>query len=218
MITQEGRINDRFSWLNRPRQQPKVENGRLQLTTDPNTDFWQGTHYEFRRDNGHCLLTSVTSDFSLTVRAEYEPQLQYDQCGLIVRADSWNWIKASTEYEVNEPSRVGSVVTNRGWSDWATRDDSSGFKIRWYRVRSRIGSNLKDFKIEYSDLIEPAEDKDWIQLRIAHLHGDFARLSVGIYACSPNPNKENNGFNAIFDNVSLEDSDLRKPDPPKANK
>ena len=223
MISKTGRINNRFFWVN---QQPwhKVNKGRLYVKTDPNTDFWQGTHYGYYRDTGHCLLTEETNDFSLIVRTEFTPKQQYDQCGLIVRGDKENWIKASTEHEVNKPSRLGSVVTNNGWSDWATTDVDSSVKSRWYRIQSRVpnfATNLapniepskgKDFKIEYSDLIEQPNDDEWIQLRIAHLHGDFDRLSVGIYACSP---MKEGGFNAIFDRFSLDDSDWRRPD--KAN-
>jgi len=201
MITQDGRINDRFSWLNRPRQQPKVENGRLHLTTDPNTDFWQGTHYGFRPDNGHCLLTEVTHDFSLTVRTEFIPKNKYDQCGLFVRGNRGNWIKVSTEYENDRHSRLGSVVTNYGWSDWATTDVSSSVESRWYRIQSSENGRGKDFLIESSE-----DGNSWNQLRISHLHRYFDRLSVGIYACSPNPNKENNGFNAIFDRFYLGNS------------
>ena len=213
MITKAGRINNHFSWVN---QQPwhKVDNGRLYVKTDPKTDLWQGTFYGFDPDpdNGHGLLTKVTHDFSMTVRTELFPKQQYDQCGLFVRGNSRNWIKASTEYEDKKLSRIGSVVTNRGWSDWATLDDTSGVTLRWYRIRSRIESNLKDFIIEYSDAKNPRNDKSWHQLRIAHLHENFASLSIGIYACSP---KEEGGFEAIFDRFSLVNSDWRRPD--KAN-
>jgi hypothetical protein len=212
MITQAGTINNRFFWHNQPVQnKPKVENGRLHITTDPETDFWQKTHYGFIRDTGHALLTEVTNDFSLIVKTEFFPQSQYDQCGLIVRGNEGNWIKASTEYENELHSRLGSVVTNNGWSDWATTDVDSSIKSRWYRIQSRVPkieldkgqSRGKDFKIEYSDLIEQPDDKEWIQLRIAHLHGDFERLSVGIYACSP---EKPLGFESIFDRFSLDDS------------
>lgn len=202
LITKTGKIANRFAWFN---QQPwhKVNNGRLHVITDPNTDFWQGTYYGFRPDNGHCLLTEVTRDFSLTVRTGFSPRQQYDQCGLVVRADPGNWLKASTEYEDAHHSRLGSVVTNLGWSDWATTDVSSSVTSRWYRIQSRIGSRLKDFLIEYSD-----DGNSWHQMRIAHLHSDFDSLSVGIYACSP---KEKGGFEAIFDSFSLGNSQWVAP-------
>jgi hypothetical protein len=194
LLTNTGKINNPFIWFHKPPQH-KVENGRLHVTTAPNTDFWQGTYYGFHPDSGHCLLTKVTEDFSLSVRTEFFPQKQYDQCGLIVRGDEKNWIKASTEYENNNHSRLGSVVTNNGWSDWATTDVSSNVQVRWYQIQSRLFSSLKDFLIEYSD-----NGISWHQIRVAHLHGNFDSLSVGIYACSPN---KTGGFEAIFDNFAL---------------
>lgn len=34
--------------------------------------------------------------------------------------DSENWLKASVEYENEDFQHLGSVVTNNGYSDWAT--------------------------------------------------------------------------------------------------
>ncbi|WP_245662995.1 DUF1349 domain-containing protein [Endozoicomonas arenosclerae] len=43
--------------------------------------------------------------------------------------DSENWFKASIEYENQDYSRLGSVVTNFGYSDWATTDIKPTSKI-----------------------------------------------------------------------------------------
>jgi hypothetical protein len=163
-----------FYWFNEPTTY-RLGNG-LEIFTDEKTDFWQRTHYGFRRDDGHCLLTALDGDFSITTRVEFQPREQYDQCGLIVRVDEENWIKTSTEYEDEQVSRLGSVVTNLGYSDWATQDVSSECTERWYRISKR-GS---DFLIESS-----LDGRDWIQLRIAHLHRMPAQLAAGVYACSP---------------------------------
>jgi len=107
---------------------------------------------------------------------EFKPHTQYDQCGLIVRADSENWIKTSTEFEDNHHSRLGSVVTNLGYSDWATQDISSTHTTMHYR----ISKNGADFLIEHS-----FDGITWRQLRIAHLHTLPETLAIGVYACSP---------------------------------
>jgi regulation of enolase protein 1 (concanavalin A-like superfamily) len=163
-----------FYWFNEPTVF-RLGNG-LEIVTDEKTDFWQRTHYGFRRDDGHCLLTALTGDFSILTRVEFRPQAQYDQCGLIVRVDAENWIKTSTEYEDETVSRLGSVVTNLGYSDWATQDVPSAQQERWYRISKR-GS---DFLIESS-----SDGLEWLQMRIAHLHEMAAGLAVGVYACSP---------------------------------
>lgn len=177
-----------FYWFNEP---PSFRlDGRLSLQTRGGTDFWQRTHYGFCRDNGHCLFTGVEGDFVMACRARFEPQSQYDQCGLMVRANGEHWIKVSTEYEDREISRLGSVVTNMGYSDWATRDILSIICERWYRI-SRTGSDF---------LVESSEDGDtWNQMRVAHLHHAPLLLEVGIYACSP----QGEGFACHFDGLSL---------------
>jgi regulation of enolase protein 1 (concanavalin A-like superfamily) len=126
----------------------------------------------------------------MTVRTEFYPQRQYDQCGLIARNNSENWIKASTEYENPHHSRLGSVVTNAGYSDWATIDIHSGTHVMWYRIQSE----RNDFLIEYSE-----DGQNWKQLRITHLLQPFKELQVGIYACSP----MDSSFEAVFDEFSL---------------
>ena len=163
-----------FYWFNEP---AKYQLGAgLEIFTDEKTDFWQNTHYGFQRDDGHCLLTQHTGDFSLMTHVEFRPQEKYDQCGLMVRVDQENWIKVSTEYESEEHSRLGSVVTNLGYSDWATQDISSNYSEMWYR----ISKNGPDFLLENS-----YDGQNWLQLRITHLHKMPEQLEVGVYACSP---------------------------------
>ncbi len=163
-----------FHWFNEPLKY-RLGSG-LEIFPDEKTDFWQKTHYGFQRDDGHCLLTPLTGDFSLTTHVEYRPQGMYDQCGLMVRVDSANWIKVSTEYENENCSRLGSVVTNLGYSDWATQDIPSSYTEMWYR----ISKNGSDFLLENS-----YDGEDWLQLRITHLHHVAEQLEAGVYACSP---------------------------------
>ena len=140
----QGQLAANYFWLNEP-EKYQTGNG-LEIWTMPQTDFWQRTHYGFRNDNGHCLLQEVTGDFCLTTQVEFRPTTLYDQCGLIIRLDENNWIKASTEYINEESSKLGSVVTNLGYSDWATQDIASSINQLWYRI-SRQG---QDFLIEAS--------------------------------------------------------------------
>lgn len=167
-------IPDGFYWFNEP---SRYRCGKgLEIVTDGETDFWQRTHYGFRRDNGHCLFTRVAGDFCISTHVRFDARSQYDQCGLMVRVDGDHWIKLSTELENAQISRLGSVVTNGGYSDWATQDVSSSVRERWYRISRDAG----DF------LLESAEDGHaWKQLRITHLHHVPPTLEAGPYACSP---------------------------------
>ena len=163
-----------FVWFNEPDTWHLDE--YLEITTDPNTDYWQRTHYGFRHDNGHFFFANQVGDFNIRACFAFFPCAQYDQCGLMCRVDSENWIKCSMEYETPTFSRLGSVVTNVGYSDWATQDIPSTQKQMWYSI-SRRGD---DFLIEWS-----REGCDWHQMRIAHLHRCPDQVQIGVYACSP---------------------------------
>ena len=181
-----------FYWFNQPADY-RLGNG-LDLFSDDATDFWQRTHYAFRPDNGHCLLMKAAGDFSLKTHVSYEYESLYDQCGLIIRADSQNWIKVSVELEKDQENRLDSVVTNLGYSDWATQDITSSQKEMWYRACKRGN----DFLIETS-----FDGRVWHQLRIAHLHQIPGELEIGLYACSP----ISGGFQCHFNFIDIADND-----------
>lgn len=170
----ENVLPENFYWFNAP-QKFRVGNG-LEIWTDPGTDFWQRTHYGFRNDNGHCLLQDVDGDFTVSTQVEFSPQGKYDQCGLVLRLDEDNWIKASAEYINPENSKLGSVVTNLGYSDWATQDVSADVGQLWYRASKRGPDVRLDFSLD---------GKAWQQMRICHLHRPSEKIGVGVYACSP---------------------------------
>ena len=178
-----------FCWRNAPPAHA-IKAGGVSLLTGSKTDFWQRTHYGFQRDNGHCLLKRLSGDFTLQVRTAFEPNAQYDQCGLLARIDTDNWIKCSMEYETPHLSRLGSVVTNFGFSDWASQDIDSAPKSMWYRM-SGTG---QDFLLEASP-----DGNVWQQLRVTHMHSHKDTIDAGIYACSP----VGHGFPCAFDNIRI---------------
>jgi hypothetical protein len=171
-----------YSWLNPPTSVQYVPGkagavgGYIEITTDPETDFWQRTHYGFRRDNGHCLLRDAVGDFSFTARFEFQTVNRYDQCGLMIRHDTENWIKSSIECENDRIARLGSVATNMGFSDWATTDIPATVTAMTYRA-SRKANDI---------LLESAEDgQPFKQMRITHVYAAPEKLRVGVYAASP---------------------------------
>jgi regulation of enolase protein 1 (concanavalin A-like superfamily) len=177
-------------WLNQPKIFDVNENC-VQITTEPNTDLWQRTYYGFRNDNAPALLLKSDENFTLMVKASFSYRTRFDQCGLLIYLDSENWFKASVEYEDVDYSRLGSVVTNYGYSDWATTDIPTPAMV-WYRL-SRRGPDF---------LVESSEDgTTFQQMRIFHLHSlgettvEMGQLDppapakipirFGVYACSP---------------------------------
>jgi regulation of enolase protein 1 (concanavalin A-like superfamily) len=83
-------------WLNQP-QSFAITTQSVQITTEPNTDFWQRSYYGFRNDNAPALLLESQNNFTFTAQASFSYQTLFDQCGLIIYIDSDNWFKASIE-------------------------------------------------------------------------------------------------------------------------
>lgn len=183
-------VQDNLFWIREPKQYEITEDC-ITITTEPNTDLWQRTYYGFQNDNAPALqMKTEEAFFSFTVRTEFESKRRFDQCGVILYLDSENWLKASIEYENGEYQRLGSVVTNHGYSDWATTDIDASIKEMWYRL-SRRGS---DFCLECS-----TDGVNFKQMRICHLWDGAGEIQFGIYACSP----ENSSFRARFSHMEI---------------
>ena len=155
-----------------------VTTTKVSIETLPETDFWQRTHYGFRRDNGHFLCEMVGFDFDAELTVRIEPNAIYDQAGLMVRCSASSWLKTSCEYAQDEPAHLGAVVTNAGYSDWSYQPVSNFPSRLSFRVSRRRG----DYEIALR-LAEAPFDT----IRIAHLLEDDGRapVQVGPYACSP---------------------------------
>ena len=124
-------------WI-REAEQSDVADDRIIIYTQPKTDLWQRTYYGFQNDSAPVLQMKTSEKyFSFIVKTEFDSRARFDQCGIVVYLDSENWMKASIEYENEQYRRLGSVVTNHGYSDWATTDIDASVKSMWYRLSRR---------------------------------------------------------------------------------
>ena len=175
----------------RPPRDFTITPEEIRITTEPGTDLWQRTYYGFQNDNSPVLqLETDETRFSFTVRTDFDSKHRFDQCGVAIYLDSENWLKASIEYENEEYQRLGSVVTNLGYSDWATSDIPASVRSMWYRLSRREA----DYCIECS-----TDGVHFQQMRICHLHAGAGTIRFGVYACSP----ENSSFEAVFSQMEL---------------
>jgi regulation of enolase protein 1 (concanavalin A-like superfamily) len=71
------------SWLNKPIQCHVTETSVVTYT-EPKTDFWQRSYYGFRNDNAPAFLFETVENFTITAKAKFEYEKQFDQCGLII--------------------------------------------------------------------------------------------------------------------------------------
>ena len=131
------------------------------------------------------------------MKTEFDSKRRFDQCGVILYQNCDNWLKASIEYENNEFQRLGSVVTNHGYSDWSTTDIDVSVRSMWYRISRRES----DFCLECS-----ADGVHFKQMRICHMWEGGEEIQFGIYACSP----ENSSFEAKFTHMAVTECMWRK--------
>ena len=180
----------KLSWIRKPKQYEITEDEVI-IITSPFTDLWQRTYYHFQNDNAPVLqLKTKEKFFSFVVKTSFESKHRFDQCGVVMYLDSENWLKASIEYENESFQHLGSVVTNNGYSDWATTKVNANIKQMWYRFSRRED----DFCIECSN-----DGINFSQMRICHMYKATDEIQFGIYACSP----EDSSFKARFTNMEI---------------
>lgn len=180
-----------LKWIREP-DNYKIYNDKIEIVTKPYTDLWQRTYYHFQNDNAPVLqMETEEKYFSFIVKTEFaDSHHRFDQCGIVMYLDSENWLKGSIEYENEEYQHLGSVVTNYGYSDWATTVIGSSVKSMWYRFSRRED----DYCIECSK-----DGTHFEQMRVCHMHEGGGKIKFGIYACSP----ENSSFKAIFSQMKM---------------
>ena len=200
---------EQLKWIREPKQH-RITPDRIEIVTEPGTDLWQRTYYHFRNDNAPVLQMETDAPyFSFWVKTDFTgSRHRFDQCGIVLYLDSENWLKGSVEYENETFRHLGSVVTNHGYSDWATTAISTEVQTMWYRL-SRRGD---DYCIECSE-----DGVRFSQMRVCHLWEGAGTIRFGVYACSP----EDSSFRAVFTDMKLTECmwaahDGQAPDPEEA--
>ena len=181
----------KLTWIREPAQSV-ITPDRIEIVTEPGTDLWQRTYYHFRNDNAPALQMETDERyFSFVVRTDFsDSHHRFDQCGVVMYLDSENWLKASVEYENECFQHLGSVVTNGGYSDWATTAIPADVKSMWYRFSRRED----DYCLECS-----ADGVTFSQMRVCHMHAGGGVIRFGVYACSP----EDSSFRAVFTDMAV---------------
>ena len=191
---------NRFQWTREPKSY-QIKEDTIEVVTRPCTDLWQRTYYHFQNDNAPVFQMETEEEyFSFVVKTDFrESHHRFDQCGIVMYLDSENWLKASIEYENSTYQHLGSVVTNQGYSDWATTAIDASVKSMWYRLSRR----QDDYCIECSE-----DGIIFQQMRICHMQKGKGKIRFGIYACSP----EDSSFKAIFSKMQISECQWKAHD------
>lgn len=132
-------------WTNEPvsvRITPGGDGSRDHLVVEPasGSDLWRTTSYGFVHDDAPGLLTDLPDGAAMEVDFVLGGSEQFDQAGILVRADAEYWIKAGVEF-ADGSLQLGAVVT-AGVSDWSAGQVSSWVGRRIGVRVSRSGDAL----------------------------------------------------------------------------
>src|SRR3712207_4186769 len=160
-------------WLNPPRE-VRANGSELVVTAEQGSDFWRTTSYDFVHDSGHAWLLPLPEATAVEVRFVLDYQEQFDQAGVLVRADETTWTKAGVEVSDGVP-QVGAVVT-RQVSDWSVAPVPE-WRGREVTVRASRAGNALTVRAR-------VEDEPWRLVRVAPITPGQP-LAAGPYCCAP---------------------------------
>ena len=123
-----------MEWLNEPASWQRTGDV-LTVSVDPSTDFWRETGYGYIRDSGHVYGEVLAGDLDVSVRMRCTLAVQYDQAGVMLRADERTWLKTGVEFFEGR-ARLSTVLT-LGRSSWMVTDLPAGTDEIVLRVSRR---------------------------------------------------------------------------------
>ncbi|MCD6307943.1 MAG: DUF1349 domain-containing protein [Candidatus Latescibacteria bacterium] len=175
-----------MEWINAPSKWIMGGN-MITVTADPGTDVWRQPGAGGIRNNAHFYHHEVTGDFTAHLELEGDFRGQFDQAGIMVRADDACWLKCGIEFV--DGRRCASVAITREWSDWSLAP--TGETPSYNFSLERHGGIFKVYYAPFGE--EPS------LLRKAWLT-DSASLHCGIMIASP----KGGGFEATFQGFRIE--------------
>lgn len=179
-----------WKWLNKTVASNVLEN-KIVIKTSSDTDFWKGTYYGLSYDNAPLVYFEDEEEmWTLSCKATFSSNTFFDQCGFAIYQDSNHWMKSGIEYQSNGFQQLFSVVTNRGFSDWAMWNYDKNKQDMYYRLSRRQA----DFLLEYSE-----DGQNFEMMRMFHLENANEVVKVGFFASSPG----DSSFEAVFTDISL---------------
>ncbi len=185
--------SDDLIWINTPAF-AGMSGDVLRVVTGENGDFWRDTYYGFRHDDGHACLAPAGAEFTCEVSFTADYSAQYDQAGLMIRADAAHWIKAGIEY-VNGAAHLATVVTNEksDWSQMPLPGFTGALGLRLTRVGDAVW-------------VQYRLAQAWAMFRLAYFPPELP-VSCGPMACSPS----RAGLTVEFRDFRLGDPVSRQP-------
>lgn len=159
-------------WENSPNS-VSLKAGVLEIEAGAKTDMFRDPNVTYNTDNAPKLMFVPDKDFVLSATIEHSFVNKWDAGGLVLKADSLNWIKFCFERDYLGYRRVVSVVTKD------VSDDANS---------QMINENFAHFKIAKADnvitLYVSTDGKKWLLIRHLQFNTD-KEIKVGFLAQSP---------------------------------
>src|SRR3954454_19332765 len=150
------------------------EGSDLLVTAAEGSDAWRHTAYGFVHDDAHALLAPLADPGAVEVGFDAAFGEQFDQAGLVLRADAQTWLKAGVEVS-DGALQVGAVVP-LGRSDWSVAPvpEWAGRRVT---VRASRAADAVTVRAR-------VDDKPFRLVRVAPFPVD-AVVQAGPYCCAP---------------------------------
>ena len=179
-----------MEWLNEPASWQRTGDV-LTVSVDPSTDFWRETGYGYIRDSGHVYGEVLAGDLDVSVRMRCTLAVQYDQAGVMLRADERTWLKTGVEFFEGR-ARLSTVLT-LGRSSWMVTDLPAGTDEIVLRVSRRgdaveVRYVIEDGPAELAALVFMPPDRE---------------VLAGVMAAAP----EGPGFRVTFQDLRITERD-----------
>jgi regulation of enolase protein 1 (concanavalin A-like superfamily) len=179
-----------MEWLNEPASWQRTGDV-LTVSVDPSTDFWRETGYGYIRDSGHVYGEVLAGDLDVSVRMRCTLGVQYDQAGVMLRADERTWLKTGVEFFEGR-ARLSTVLT-LGRSSWMVTDLPAGTDEIVLRVSRRgdaveVRYVIEDGPAELAALVFMPPDRE---------------VLAGVMAAAP----EGPGFRVTFHDLRITERD-----------
>jgi regulation of enolase protein 1 (concanavalin A-like superfamily) len=162
-----------MKWFHAPAQWTGHPSDKLTFTVDSHTDYWQVTHYGFKRDNGPYYYQEISGNFEASVKITGQYKELFHQAGLMIRIDEKNWIKTGIEY-VDGVQNVSAVVT-REVSDWSVVPRQDSPPAVWLKLLR---------KGDYVEIRYSFDNVKFDMLRLAYFPPDV-KVQIGVVAAAP---------------------------------
>jgi uncharacterized protein len=146
----------------------------LLVTAAEGSDAWRHTSYGFVRDDAPALLAPLAAPGAVEVTFDADYDQQFDQAGLVLRADEQTWVKAGVEVSDGVP-QLGAVVT-LGRSDWSVAPVPEWTGRRVTVRASRAGDAVT--------VRARVDDEPFRLVRVCPFPADAA-VAAGPYCCAP---------------------------------